>query len=405
MYFDDRQSPGSPISIRGGSFTSQPSQHFYSGGGFGEPGTAGTVIVHDATANVSASLARVPNRRRVGHHPSIWPPAAWDTPPLLNHNYIAFPPVAGGALKFTPRTIDPDTEDLVLEVNGVTAPRLIAVSWPRNVARSAGAEPTPFLIYFRPTVGQNVRAGFYVGPGLGTYPFGWDYLFYGLWRYVNYTGDPLTRDPFAKGLPYQIAASNKNAVLVLPLNKVGEELGVFLNAASIELILNKIQAFMFLRAGIAQAPPLGRVALGAFSSGNMLATQFLSNPRNQSHPFYLNNLKELYMFDAPGNLVPTWVSQALRWAGAGSSANKMIRAYTRGNHPIYKTLLGVTTPAAGPFVVDSSSGLRTAAVLPDAAWRSATAFSGAPSLVRSWQEPHQLISATMLTDALRRSGF
>ncbi len=112
------------------------------------------------------------------------------------------------------------------------------------------------------------------------------------------------------------------------------------------------------------------------------------------------------MFDAPGKLVPIWVSQALRWAGAGSSANKMIRAYTRGNHPIYKTLLGATPPASGPFVVDSSpGGLRTAAVLPDTAWRSATAAGGALRLVRGWQEAHQLISATMLTDALRSSGF
>jgi len=349
--------------------------------------------VRDRTNDVLASLARVPGSR-VGHPPTSWPPSAWDTPSLANPRYIASPPVRAGNLYFDLRTIDPDTEDLVLEVAGVDAPQLIAVSWPRALRRTIDSDPTPFLIYFHPTVGQNVGAGFYEGPDLGSYPFGWDYLFYGLWRYLNYMGDPITVDPYPKGLPYQVAASGKHAVLVLPLNKKRIEVGAFLDAASAEELLREIQAFMFRREGIYEPPELGRTALAAFSDGNPLVARFLGLLINQRHLFYQNILKEVYMFDAPRNSVLNWVAQAIRWARAGDGTDKMIRIYTRNNSPSHSTLLGQSTPAVPLFVASSSNGLRTAAVLPMAAWRST-----------DWQTVHQLISATMLTDAFRRSGF
>ena len=367
------------------------------------PSTA-SVSVRDATASVLVSLARVP-ASRVRHHPSSWPPARWDTPTVVDHHFIASPPVTGSDVNLVQHTVSPDMDHRVLEIMGVTSPQLVAVSWPRALAPAATSGPTPFLIYFRPTVGQNVARGYYVGPGLGTYPFGWDYLFYGLWRSMNYMGDPVTSDPYAKGLPYQITAAQRNVVLVLPLNRHPGELGVFLSAPWTQRILTEIQAFMFRQAGITPAPPIGRTALAAFSSGNTLLTQFLGNPLNQRHPFYLDTLRELYMLDAPAGVVPGWVSQAIRWARAGSRSDTMIRVFSRHNHGSYRALLGVAPPSGGPVVMDSAGGLRTVAVLPDTAWRRATTSRGAPRLVRSWQEAHQLISATMLTDALRRSGF
>jgi hypothetical protein len=84
----------------------------------------------------------------------------------------------------------------------------------------------------------------------------------------------------------------------------------------------------------------------------------------------------------------------------------MVRAYTRHSDGSYATLLRATPSSSGPFVMESPAGaLRTVAVLPDATWERAVTASGAPGLVKSWQEPHHLIAATMLTDALRRSGF
>ena len=45
---------------------------------------------------------------------------------------------------------------------------------------------------------------------------------------MNYVNDPLVFHPWAKGIPYQIAASGKNTVLVLPLSKVGIQIGKFM---------------------------------------------------------------------------------------------------------------------------------------------------------------------------------
>lgn len=97
----------------------------------------------------------------------------------------------------------------------------------------------------------------------------------------------------------RLLLATKNAVLVLPLNKVGVELGVFMNAASVAEILLEIQAFMFRRLGFHSMPRLGRIALAGFSAGNTLVTTFLRNGAAASHPLYLNNLKEVYLFE-PG---------------------------------------------------------------------------------------------------------
>jgi hypothetical protein len=367
--------------------------------------TGAPLTVRDATGSVLASLARVP-ASRIGHHPATWPLAAWDTPPVADHHVIASPAVSGSDLDFVPSAISPDMEHRVLEVMGISTPQLFAVSWPRALTRTATSGPTPFVVYFRPTVGPNVARGYYVGPGLGAYPFGWDYLFYGLWRYVNYMGDPLTVDPYAKGLPYQMSAAERHVALVLPLNRHPGELGVFLDAAWMQRILTEIQGFMFRQAGVPVAPPLGRVALAAFSSGNSLVARFLGHPLNQRHSLYLTAIRELYMFDAPPSGIAGWVSHAIRWSRAGSSSDKMIRVFARRAHPSFPALLGAALPAEAPFLVDSAADRsRTVAVLPETAWRRATTTRGAPGAVKRWQDAHQLISATMLTDALRRSGF
>jgi hypothetical protein len=333
-----------------------------------------------------------------GTSPATWPPAAWDTPLLPDANYIheiGQSPIQAGNIAIAPRSLDPDTVDVVLELANVNAPRTIAVSWPNAIPRTNTAGPTPFLVYFHATVGQNVLQGFYENAALGPpprYPFNFDYVFYGLWRYMNYTGDPsaitnprgpdpLTVDPYAKGLPYQMAASGKNAVIVLPCNRFGAEAGVMTNAASMDGVLREIQSFMFRRAGTFTTPGLGRVALGAFSAGNLLTLKFLNDQGNQTHPFYLDTLRELYMFgsfkDHTGRTAVDWINAALTWANAGTSAGKMVRAYLEQSIPNYRALVS-PLPSAIPFV--ATSGLFTAAVLNIAAWNAAATAAGNPSI-------------------------
>jgi hypothetical protein len=376
--------------------------------------------VRDTTPTVLAELANVPTgvrndlnipaaRRHLIStelpfaplHP--WPPSTWKTPNLPNFMYASTPLVAGGQVVAAPQTIAPATVDLVLEVANVNAPKMIAVSWPNAIARTARSGPTPFLIYLHPGMAQNVgRPGFYENNGQKPYPLGWDYLFYGLWRYINYNTDPFTRDPWAKGLVYQMMASGKNAVIVLPMNKSGIESGVFKRAADTEEILNEINAFMFRRVRIFTPPALGRIALGGFSSGVALQQELIGSILASRK---LRTLTEVYMFDRGHGVSRTThvndatmsaVNSAAAWAG--NDPAKIVRFYSQMESSAvtnYRRLVG-TNPAAGVSVTDVPG--RTVAILPVSAWTGFAAW-------RSGDHLHQLISATMLTDALRRSGF
>jgi hypothetical protein len=196
-------------------------------------------------------------------------------------------------------------------------------------------------------------------------------------------------------------ASGKNAVFILPLNKSGIECGVFQKAADTEELLSEINAFMFRRAGIFTAPALGRVALGGFSSGVALMINLLSSVRSSRS---LRTLSEVYMFDRGHGVGKTRhneatiaaVSSAASWAG--NDPAKIVRFYSQMDSSAvtnYSALVG-RTPPTGVSVTDT--GTRTVTVLPASAWASFRAWRGGDDL-------HQLISATMLTDALRRSRF
>jgi hypothetical protein len=174
-----------------------------------------------------------------------------------------------------------------------------------------------------------------------------------------------------------------------------------------EGILREIQSFMFRRAGSFALPGLGRVALGAFSAGNLSSLDFLNNPQNQAHSFYRDTLRELYMFGAfketrSGRNPVDWVNAALKWANTGTGAGKMVRAYLEHNISNYGSLVS-PLPSTLPFV--ATSGFFTAAVLNVAAWQAAATAAGNPSIVKGFQQAHQLMGAMMLVDALFRSGF
>ena len=395
--------------------------------------------LRDITTDVLTTLATVPNIR-TADIPSVWPPppatpntrppwiTTWDSPELDGLNTIDSPPVTGQTLQIANRTVAPTAANIVVQLFGDPAQQgaggqAIAISWPDAVQRSDSAGPTPFLLYFHPTANQNAPAD-YTNPQVpGAYPFNFDYACFGLWRYMNYGGnskmpfDPLIGDRFYKGLPYQMEAAGKYAVIVLPCNRVGSgsdgspgEIGRFQSAASTQEILLDIQRFMFRRAvpGVYDTPGLGRTALAAFSSGVGMMTNFLSNRDNQAHSFYRYTLGELYMFE-PGNAdaVTSWINQAIAWANVDPS--KVIRAYSQVQSTASMSrLISSAVPGSAPWLVNT--GTRTSAVLPAASWQAAAAAANPGNLnvatgSNAFQDSHQLISAMMLTDALRSSSF
>jgi hypothetical protein len=379
----------------------------------------GIIVGTGSATNLVATLSRLRDVTRealdvlagppaTGHPPewppgsgAPWPPAAWDTPLRADLPSIAWPPVAGGALRFDRGTVDPDTEDLVVEwmLPADAAPRWLAVSWPKSVPRAAAAAPVPYLVYLRAGTNQNAKTYY-----KGVYPDSWDYVMLGLWQYLNYPVDPVVESPMAKGLPYQIAAAGKRAVLVLPLPRVGKEFGSLLGAANMQELLAELGAFMYRRAGTYAVPEIGRTALAAFSSGSVHLTHFLA--KHGSHPFVKNVVQELYDFDGPD--VAAFVDQAEVWLKTGAAADKRVRVYAHAPRAGLAKLVGRPLGAA-PGITESADGRRTAGLFPTKAWLAAVEAEDAlaPSVSRyeTWQGAHQAIASLLLTDALRRSGY
>lgn len=389
--------------------------------------------VRDATERARASLAQSgldfpgappappPGDMTFRPAPVPLPPATYSPlPQEVSLNYIASPPIAGGKIKVETRTITPSGDLMILRLPGVATPQLVAVYWPASVPRGPGAPPAKFLIFFRPGMAQNAPQ-FFEDPRdrhdpmtNQIYPWGWDYQFFGLLRPLRYFGDPLLDDPFSKGFPYQIEASGRSVVLVMPLPRVAatpcDEITSFTDAVFLQEYLEEIQAFMFRGAGNTNFGPIGRLGMASFSSGHALMTCFLSKPANRNHPLYLDKLQEIYLFDPHDGVVAEVLgalTQATAWATVGSSATKIARLYTQMGPNLIAPLLAQlgVAPANPPFHSQTPDGRKSLTCMPREAWEALVQGMASSVPYANTGQVHQAIPALMVTDALRRSGF
>ena len=336
-----------------------------------------------------------------------WPPAAWDTVPQTGVNYIdAANPVVDDVLNFhVDDGLTVDNENVVLRLAGVDSPQLFTVSWPRSMRPTETSDPTPMLVYMRPGVGQEVKWGNYQAANLPPYPFNYDYVEFGQFQFLSYAGDPLSRDPDPKGLPYQVAKSGKSVVTVIPCNRVNFEFGKLLDSNVAQVMLEEIQAFMFRRAGVSTLPKsIGRVAIGAFSSGNNWLAQILANPANRASSFLKDHVTEVFFFDPPSDKVDPCVAAALSWSG--TDPNRHIRLYSQRPYPAHAKLLGAAPPVE-PFILQSADGRNTAAVVSVETWsRTLVAMLRRPlHHPVLWGHVHQFIPSTMLVHAMAQADL
>jgi len=355
--------------------------------------------LRDATVDVLASLANVPPHRQMSV-PTSWPPAEWGTPEVSGNDIINDPPLAVGEISATTQTWDPQTTDVVFERRGNRVPRLFAVSWPDSVAIWAGAGPTPMLVYFHANMGQN-----YPDYYNGTYPYYFDYIFYGLWNYLNYRDSQLIKWPFSLGLPYQIAASGKPVVLVLPLSSAQQEIGTWKGADDMAITLNEVQGAMYRRAGVYDAPPgIGRLAMAGFSGSSGLVAGFINDPVNRAHALMQQSLREVYAFDPPDTEIFAIAGAAAGWLIALGAPDAMVRLYRQADSPALTGFLGPMPLPARPFVESTPDIRVTLGLIPAATWRTAAAARGV-QFGFAFNEVHHMFPSLLLTDALRRSGF
>jgi hypothetical protein len=350
----------------------------------------------DVTAQVVRGLNQVPTGPPPQRDRSIivpvhtWPLQGWTLPPRQQYNYVRDPPVdQSGALQFVTADVAPSTHEFILSIDALDIPKLVAVSWPTSINPSAKA-PLPFLVFVRPPPNQGRPPKYYEAAGQ-SYPYGWDYLFYEFWGYLNYRADPLTKkderwmggkaniqllhrplneldEKFSFGLPYQIQESGSPVVLVFPL--VGPSgMGALSGANGVQDILLGVQRIIHQRAGVSPVTALGWIALAAFSYATEEVTSFLlQDPKSPA-------IQELYLFDPPdsGGQVVKRAKQWLDSAQPGSP--RAVRLYTQqlfGGTEIGKAL-GMKGPveSATGFFRESPDRRFSVVYAPTAAWSKA----------------------------------
>lgn len=323
-------------------------------------------------------------------------------------------------LNVATQDLAPSTEEFVFETD-LGVPSLVAVSWPKALDPKS-VKNIPYLVYFRPkpnTTGDRWGPSYVGASKLGNYPYGWDFLYYQFWAYLNYRSDPLTyreerwhpskdfilkagppglretSEKFSFGLPYQIAASGKPVVLIFPLLHHERTLGQFFQADVVQKTLEAIHGHVLKKSGVQEPhPPLGSIALAGYSFSVDFVRQFLEAPNNVKHPLLTRSLKEIYLFDPSqyedaGNLA---IKAAVNWADRdGTSATKAIRVYSQTFFERFSDVLG-SRVTDGPFSRESAkNNKRSVALLP----------------IRTWMEAQEAARNSYSMDSLRkiRQGF
>lgn len=369
-----------------------------------------------------------------------WPPTTWEPPWLSTATYADGQQlVVNKALNFptAPAPVAPNADTAVLELKRGTSPTIFGVTWPRALGPKPEVAP-PILIFLRQTGGQNLKNGVFSAPQ--TYPFSFDYAERCLVESMRYGQTALLKtvparaattarvwsDNLAdtlrpKGVPYQVAASGHDVVVVYPVAEAGGgEYGGLQDTNVIPGILGELQAFMFWRSGVKQWPTsIGRVGISAFSSANYTLARWLELGGNVNGKFMRDHLVAVYLLDPPA-LAMNVVTNAMAWADKGT--DRAVRLYGRGVQAvkgkpnqsqdqfsdIHEQLCEWTGAHPDtPYIKTARDNKRMAALLPTAAWQALfirLGLGSTTSNIREW-DVHHLIPATMLKHALAQGDL
>lgn len=339
----------------------------------------------------------------------------WDPQPLAGVNGLVAEATADPqTFTLTSGVFDFDASSevlhVVLERPGEVFPKLLAVSFPKSLLER---EETPFLVFFHPTIGQAVASGYYTTAAnlksledMQYYPYGWDYLFHGFWKYLNYSG-PDFNTQYNIGIDYQVAQSGKDVAVVLPLFHANDAINVgdFLKPDQIMLLLAEIKWHFTQQVEVVNNKPTAanfRVAMGAFSSATSLLATLLGNVNSV---FCRDALREVYFFDAPQGVGGTCVNAAVNWAK--DNPDKHVRFYSQWVYNNQNLVLGNKKQAQNArLVVHPANENRSVALVPQAFWETMVSADVLKDVkARGWAAVHGLVPSALLADALARSGF
>ena len=325
--------------------------------------------------------------------------------------------------------IEPKNDTFVVEVAGPPSriPMTIAVSWPQDLPAD---KPAPMFVFYRHAPWQESfpASGKFVRDTIRGYPYSFDYACYGLLENLWFSIPPQLA-PYSRGLPYQIEATGKKVVTVVacpkalppppkpakgttttttspPASPVTTQFGRWIEPGYMQDMLIQIQMLYAASKGKQGAATLGRVALGAFSSGNYYLGQLL---KNVTHPFVTGTVKEVYLFGPDDHDLMASLAYVIAWQKSVAGGSGMVRLYNSLVMPEQKKLVA-SAKTTTPFFADSADTFTTVSAVTERDWMQAIRsarppISPAPKASWNGTDSHFATSAFMLTHAMYRSGF
>lgn len=345
--------------------------------------------------------------------------------------YIDDPAIAGGQLNWLPQqTLNLNSRDEVVEVNGFDGPRLLAVHWPNENDPSSSfplrAPEAEFLIFFHSSYAQNTPGNYTSFP----FPFGYDYVYHGFQSYLQYSSYEQSAYPLS--IPYTIKMSGKKTVMILPMNRKmtapAPELPNLNDGDQCQSILEEIQCLMLRAKPVAPRsgntnlfaamyfwdPNIGRIGCGSFSAGVGELLRFKRGA--DKHAYLQKAVQEYYLFDcihSNGSDVGGKALALKSWAG--NNQDRRVRVYNNEDSQEHALFLGRSSSPAVPYVQDAGNGRLTAGVITDGQMQHAlnrmlnlppTATNWTHRLPNTvWGVYHANFVRTFLVDAMRKSGF
>jgi hypothetical protein len=317
--------------------------------------------------------------------------------------------------------IEPKNDTFVVEVAGSSSriPMTIAVSWPQDLPPD---QPAPMFVFYRHAPWQESfpAMGKFLRDSIRGYPYSFDYACYGLLENLWFPMRPHMA-PYSRGLPYQILAAGKKVVTVVacpkalppsqpatppPATPAPTQFGRWIEPQYVQDMLIQIQMLYAASKGKQGAATLGRVALGAFSSGNYYLGQLL---KNGTHLFVTDTVKEIYLFGPDSHVLMAMIPYVTAWQSSPGGGSRMVRLYNSLVMAEQKTLLP-SVKTTTPFFVDSADTFTTVSAVTERDWVRAIQSATpplVPALTAAWNgmDSHFATSAFMLTHAMSRSGF
>ncbi|MEJ7666891.1 MAG: hypothetical protein WKG07_49005 [Hymenobacter sp.] len=303
-----------------------------------------------------------------------------------------------------------DIQHVVLERPGNVFPKLVAVSFPTSLLDAGGNAVSGLL---PPHAGTGGALGLLHGRaqppeprGWAVLPYGWDFLFHGFWKYLNYSGPDFTTEyNIGLELPGGPGRQGRGRGAADTPCQRQHQRGRLLKPDQIMLLLAEIKWFFTQQVDLADGKPTaanfqggnGRIQLGYQPAGHGVGQYELGIlPRCAARSVLLRRA---------AGVGHACVAAALAWAKA--NPDKHVRFYSQWNYDNYSQVLGGQKAVqSARLVVHPTNPHRSVALVPQAFWEPLVNDVARKDIkARGWAAIHALVPSTLLADALARSGF